>query len=653
MNESKHTKAFLISGLLFVILFAHLPVLYTLFYHSLTGAPSAEAGSMDGARLSPSRSGILDGSWEFYWNRLIVTEPKKDSQSDFLIQVPDYWSKYQIGGHWLPAGGFASYRLVLRGLEYPRPVTVFIPDFGGAYRAFIDGSLTAESGTVSREPGKLYTTPQAKLRPVTLSPGKDHEVVIEVASTRFSGLYMAPVLKDYERAVQQNSTRDAVRLMLFGTVLSSLILLIVLYGLTFRKNVGSPWIPVMGFFVLLRIMLTTEFYSFWQKTVFFNLSYEDSNGLMFFTTFVLKFLLIFLVQEQFGVTFSRKEKRFFFLYYTAIYLAYLFIPHGFYNRHLTVLLPLATFALESYSFCKVYFSRKPLKKYGLLIYGSVILAVSGLIVDCYYINGNIYPNMSLTLLILFSVHLIILSIVYALHTADLYNDFTVSSSRLALARSQIAMQQEYYETLSGQINEIRGIRHDLRHFTGVIRRLSEEGRLEELKCFLNEYAEETETDPLPVFCENIVANSMLGYYYLKAFKAEIEFSCSCAIPRQLSVSDSDLCVVLGNALENAVEACERLEKPNSRFLSAESRILNGQLLIKIENSYNGFLKLKSGGYTSTKDGEFHGLGLRNIQKVVESYGGFVKTEHDEKTFTLMAAFPIPCDVPEEKPVSVD
>lgn len=147
--------------------------------------------------------------------------------------------------------------------------------------------------------------------------------------------------------------------------------------------------------------------------------------------------------------------------------------------------------------------------------------------------------------------------------------------------------------------------------------------------------------PLPVFCENIVANSLLGYYYLKAVKAEIPFSCACGIPKRLQISDSDLCVVLGNALENAVEACEALKQPNTRFLSAESRLLNGQLLIKIENSYNGFLKPKDGGYFSTKTGEFHGIGLRNIQKVVESYGGFIKTEHDGKVFTLMAAFPQP------------
>jgi hypothetical protein len=641
MKETKHTRAYLIAGLIFAILCSHLPVLYTLFYHNLTGAPTATGGNINLTGISPARKIVLDGKWEFFWKRLIADEPQQEETKDFLIRVPDYWSKYKIGGDWLTAGGFASYRLVLQGLDYPHPVTIYIPDFGGAYRVFIDGMPAAESGIIAKNTSKIFTVPRAKLYPVTLPAGEVHEVVIEEASTRFSGLYMAPVLEDYDHAVQEESTRDNIRFILFGTVLFSFFVLLAIYKLTFRKGIRSIWLPAMIFFVLLRLMLTTEFYSFWQKTVFFNLSYEATNELMFFATFVLKFLLIFLVQEQFEIAFSRKEKGFFFFYYSAIYLMYLFIPHGVYNRHLTIALPVSTFALEFYSFFKVYFGRRQLKKYGLLIYWGVVLAISGLIIDCYYINGNIYSNMSLVLLIALSAFLMILSLVYALRTADVYNDLALSSSRLALARSQIAMQKEYYDTLSGQLNEIRGIKHDMRHFVGVAGRLAEEGRSAELKQFLSKYAEKTETDPLPVFCENVVANSILGYYSLKAKKSGIAIRFSICIPRRLSISDNDLCIVLGNALENAIEACGNLENPEERFLTAEARIINGQLLLKIENSYNGLLNLQDGIYLSTKSGDFHGIGLQNIFKVVEAYGGFVKTEHYEKVFTLMAAFPSP------------
>lgn len=639
MKESKHTKVYLILGLIFVILFAHLPVVYTLFYHNLTSAPAAVDGSIDLTTLSPTRTIVLDGRWKFYWNRLIASEPQRDNKSDFFIRVPDYWSRYKIDGSWLPAGGFGSYRLTVQGLDYSSPVAVYIPDFGGAYCIFIDGKLVAESGIVSKDTRKIFTVPQAKLYPVRLSAGEAHEVVIEVASTRFSGLYMAPVLKDYDRTIQEDSDITCIRFILFGTVLFSFFILMVIYKLSFRQGIYSAWLPAMIFFILLRIMLTTEFYSFWNRIVFFNFSYEATNELMFFVTFVLKFLLIFLVQEQFGVAFSQKEKWGFFLYYTAIYLMYLFIPHGIYNRYLTILLPVSTFALEFYSFFKVYFGWHHLKKYGILIYWGVVLAISGLIVDCYYINGNIYPNMSLALLSLLSAYLIIVSLVYALRTAEVYNDFAVSSSRLAMAKGQIAMQKEYYDALSGRINEVRGIKHDIRHFIGVIRRLSEDGRYDELKQFLSEYAEKTDTDPLPIFCENIVANSILGYYSLKAKESGIPFRCACSIERRLSVSDSDLCVVLGNALENAMEACGKLENSEAWFVSAEARTISGQLLLKIENSYNGYMKMKDDDYISTKSEKFHGLGIKNIKKVVEACGGFVKTEHSGKVFTLMVAFP--------------
>ncbi|WP_242833074.1 sensor histidine kinase [Desulfosporosinus acidiphilus] len=651
MKEAKHTKAHLIAGLIFVILFSHLPVIYTLFYHNLTGAPTASGGNINLTGRSPARKIVLDGKWEFYWNRLITGEPEQADKPNFLIRVPDYWSKYKINGKWLPASGFASYRLTLQGLDYPRPVTIYLPDFGSAYRVFIDGMPAAESGILSKDTRKIVTVPEAKLYPVTLSAGETHEVVIEAASTRFSGLYMAPVLEDYGRAIQEQSARDNIRFILFGTVLFSFFVLSVIYRLSFRKGIRSAWLPAMIVFVLLRLMLTTEFYSFWQKTVFFNLSYEATNGLMFFATFALKFLLIFLVQEQFGIAFSRKEKGFFFLYYTTIYLMYLFIPHGVYNRHLTIVLPVATFALEFYSFFKVYFGRQQLKKYGLLIYWGVVMAISGLIMDCYYINGNMYPNVSLALIVLLSAYLMILSLAYALRTADVYNDLALSSSRLALAKSQIAMQKEYYDTLSGQMNEIRAIRHDLRHFVGVIRGLAGEGRYTELERFVSEYAEKSETDPLPVFCENVVANSILGYYSLKAREVGIPFHCACSIPSRLAMSDSDLCVVLGNALENAIEACGNLDNPGARFLAAEARTVNSQLLLKIENAYNGSLNIQDRGYRSTKSGEFHGMGLQNIKKVVEACGGFVKTQHSGKVFTLMAAFPNPCAAEESRSVS--
>lgn len=639
MKEPKHIRMQLLAGFILAVLIPHLPVLYTLFYHELTGEPTSVNASIS---LSGDYSGkrtVLDGEWEFYWNRLLVTEPGQDAAPDFLIPVPGYWSLHQLNGSYLPAKGYASYRLTLKGLDAVRPVTVCLPDFGSAYRAFLDGELVSESGVVSKNTAEVFTTPKATLYPVTLSKGQEHEIVIETATTRFSGLYKAPVLEDYAQAVQEDSGRNATRFILFGTVLFSFLVLTVVYILSYRRGIRSAWLMALISCVLLRLMLVSEFYAFWQNRLFFNLSYEATNDLMFLISFALKFLMIFLFQEQFDLHFSRREKAGFFLYYTAIFLAHCFIPYGIYNRHLTVLLPASSFVLEIYSFCKVYLGNRKLQPYALLIYWGTIIAIGGLIVDCYYTNGNIYPNLSMVLLGSLSVYLTLLSVAYILRVVAAYKEFEVSSARLTLARNQIAMQTEYYDALSAQMNEVRSVRHDVRHFVGALKRLSDEGRYEELSRFLNEYAERSDTEPLPVFCENVVANSILGYYSLRFKEHGIVFHCACQIPKQLSISDSDLCVVLGNALENAMEACKKLEDQEARSVSTEARTVNGQLLIKIANAYNGTLNQRDGRYLTTKGGPYHGMGLRNIQKVVDTYGGYVKTEHSGTVFTLMAAFP--------------
>jgi len=635
MKRPGRTEILLILGVIFVLMFSHLPVIYTFFYHTITNSSKAQDGHVS---VSEADNIVLDGEWEFYWNRLLVTDQQEEAVPDFLINVPDYWSKYKLDKQYLPQDGFASYRLKLVGGHSLSPVTIYIPDFGSAYRVYIDGILTSESGTVSKNPYNVFTTTKAKLYPVVLTKNQEHDVIIEVATTRFSGLYMAPVMEDYEGVLRSEYNRNNLRFLLFGTALFSFFALVVGYILSFRTARRSVWVPAIGLLVLLRIMLTTEFYGFWQDIAFFGLSYETANYLMFLISFAFKYLLIFLIEELLGIGFSKREKLGLLLYYIVLYMLYLFIPHDFYNRYLTILLPVCAFLMEIYAFFKIYLNRGKMKKYGMLVYFGAVLSITGLILDCYYINGNVYLNLSLMLLLLFTGYLMILGLVASIQAADIYRDFAVSSAHLASAREQIAMQTEYYDELSQQINEVRAIRHDFRHFVSVLKRLSDEGRQEELRSFLSEYGEKADTEPLPVFCENVVANSILGFYSLRFKEHQTSFRCSCQIPKALSISDSDLCVVLGNALENALEGCKKLENPELRSVSVESRMLSGQMLLKITNTYGGTLKQTASRYLTTKEKPYHGIGLQNIQKVVNAYGGYVKIEHGERVFTLMAAF---------------
>lgn len=640
MLKNKKGKRILICGFILTLLLIYLPVVITHFYHNITGAPVAINGTMDVSSVNlDDGKAYLDGQWEFYWNHLIISEPEQSAKPNLMLDVPDEWSHYKISGKVLPAGGFGSYRLTLTGLTYENAITIFIPDFGGAYRIFIDGRLTSQSGIISKDTDHIFTTPKADLYPLTLTAASSHVIVIETATTRFSGLYMTPVLGDYHQIGKENNNRSAFRFILFGIALFSFITLLAMYTLSVRQKLQSFWMPVMILFILVRIMLTTEFYSFWQPLLFFNLSYELTNELMYFTTFVLKYMLIFLVEEQCGIAFNKKEKIGFVFYYSFLYLIYLLVPQDIYNHYLSVYIPTLTFVLDIYLFVKVYLGRDKLIKFGMVVFWGAVLIIVGLANDSYYINGKIYMNMSLTMMLLFLVFLIIMSGIYALRIGDLYDDFTVSSSRLKLANKQIDMQKEYYDTLSSQMSEIKEIKHDISHFIGVMSHLAEEGNFDKLRMFLSEYCEKVKMDQLPVFCENTIANSIIGYYFLRSKEYGIHFDSQCSVNRQTTMSDSDLCIVLGNALDNAVYACRQMDPSKMRFVSIEAETMNGLRLIKVNNSYEGQLEINDGRYISSKTGNSHGLGIRNIEKVVETYSGFVKIEHNDKVFTIMVAVP--------------
>jgi len=632
MKKMINQKKYLIVGLVLTVVLMNLPVILSCCYHHITGAPVSIGGRIDLSGVDKTDKKIyLDGQWEFYWNNFIISDPERNNASSFIIEVPGSWSNYSVDGEKLPAGGYGSYRLVLDGLEYDNTVTLYIPDYGGAYQVFIDGQLASKSGIIS--------SPRADLYPVRLSADNTHEVVIEVSTTRFSGLYMTPVLGDYDKIISNNTTKNIIRFILFGFALFSFFSLIFMYAAYVRRKLNSFWMPVMIFLILIRMMLTSEFYSFWQKILFFNLSYESTNELMYLTTFTLKYLLIYLVEEQCGINFKNWEKKGFLIYYIVLYLTYLFVPNEIYNHYPSVIIPMLTYILDIYLFVKIYRNRQRLEKFGMVIYWSLIIVILGLTIDSYYINGKIYMDMSVILLLFFTLFSSVITLVYSMRAGDLYDDFTQSSSRLEMANKQLKMQKEYYIALSGQMSEIREIKHDFRHFIGVMLRLAEEDKIYELKKFLYEYVKKTEMKPLPVFCENVVANSIIGYYYLRANESGIPFEVQCSINRQAAMSDSDLCIVLGNAIDNAIEACRKMDNSEMSFISVQGESVKGQWLLKVKNAHNSIPVIRNGNFISSKEGKFHGLGIRNIEKVVESYGGFLKIEYDDKVFSLMAALP--------------
>lgn len=638
--DRKRIGFVLILGLVLYLGLTHLPIVYSQFYHLLTDTNEGVNGHYEVREEIIEDGIILDGEWEFYWKHFIVTDESATQQSDMQLSIPGYWSDAILNGKYLPENGFASYRMTIENLEVLEPITLYIPDFGGAYRAYIDGALAAESGTISKLSNDVIATPRSKIYPVTLENNKNHELVIEVANKKFAGLYMAPVLRDYKKANQIFELEKILQFIFFGIIIFAFFIIVLVYSIFLKKGYKSLWLLGLILALLMRLILTTSFYSYWQNSIFFGLSYETINPLMFLVTFVYKFLLIYLFQEQFNMSFSKEEKGVFLLYYTLLYLVYTLIPDGLYNQYFTIIIPLATFAIETYLMIKLYKMRHKIKKYGIITYFAVLLAFAGIVINSYYINGNIYMNMSVAQLVLMAFAIMMIITVQILQLSWQYHELTLASAQFELAGRHIEMQKEYFEGLTEQINKIRSIKHDLHHFIVLMNMLLKEGRLDEMKKVMDEYVEHMEIDAIPVFCEHIVANSIIGYHYLKAKQLGIEFSSRSIIPKDIGIRDNELCIILGNALENAVEAAAYVDEPMLRKVNVEAEVISRQLILKIENGYKVEPICQDGRYHSIKAEDGHGIGLQNIYKAVDSCGGIHKIEYADNRFIHKVALPV-------------
>ena len=132
-------------------------------------------------------------------------------------------------------------------------------------------------------------------------------------------------------------------------------------------------------------------------------------------------------------------------------------------------------------------------------------------------------------------------------------------------------------------------------------------------------------------CENYAVNAVAAHYYAMAQQAEIDISVRLALPQKLeNAVESDLCVVVGNLMENAIEACGRMTE-GRRFIRVGSGLEHGVLTLTADNSFSGKLRKRDHAFLSSKrPGE--GMGISSVTAVARKYGGNARFEERDEVF---------------------
>ena len=202
--------------------------------------------------------------------------------------------------------------------------------------------------------------------------------------------------------------------------------------------------------------------------------------------------------------------------------------------------------------------------------------------------------------------------------------------RLQQENQLLSMQQQRYESLKAAIEEARQARHDLRHQLCQLAALAEEGNLEKIKAYLSSAVSRIPSLELH-FCENRAADGVVGYYCALAKREQIPFSVQLDLPECLPVDEIDLCLVLSNLLENALEASLRTAPARRRIELTAYLHGNSLALIQVENTYDGVIREKDGVFLSSKR-KGDGVGLQSVRHIAEKSGGVSTVTYQDGLF---------------------
>jgi sensor histidine kinase regulating citrate/malate metabolism len=212
-----------------------------------------------------------------------------------------------------------------------------------------------------------------------------------------------------------------------------------------------------------------------------------------------------------------------------------------------------------------------------------------------------------------------------------------------IRRFQNDLVNRHYDEIKGMYSRMSRWRHDYHNHLQVIKADLEMERYEDAVKYLDGLESDLRAIGSSIVrTGNVVADAIINSKLTLIRERGIRVETSARVPENISVSGVDLSILIGNLLDNAMEACAAVPI-KSRFINFNIDIIKKQLYISVENSAPGRVTPENGRYVSTKTrtgGEVHGFGLQSIDMVTARYNGTVSRESDETVFTTRILIPL-------------
>lgn len=207
-----------------------------------------------------------------------------------------------------------------------------------------------------------------------------------------------------------------------------------------------------------------------------------------------------------------------------------------------------------------------------------------------------------------------------------------------LAAYQRELIETHYAEVENMYTRMRSWRHDYRNHIQTMKAYAAAGEYEKLRSYLDELETDLSSVDTVIKTGNAMADAILNSKISLARSRGIPVTADAHIPLKLTTSDVDLCVILGNLFDNAIEASLRLPE-DKRLIRVYMDMKNTQLYISFTNFTAEGKREKIGGRFRTTKGEGHGFGLVRIDDIVARYDGYISRNSEEGAFTTEILLP--------------
>lgn len=577
--------------------------------------PGAAYGNMDlrGDVLETRGLVWLVDGWAFYGGETLTPG---DFQNG--APVPDrYVFAGQLGGFESVDGaphGSASYRLTLALPEEARTYALYLPEVFSACRLYVDGVELLALGRTGPEGYRAETAEKV----VYFQGAGQAELLLAVSdySNTYSGLVYPPAF-GLPDAVDGMA---ALRLNLRTGLLTLTALVGVIALLLFaadRKN------PLPGLYALVCLSFLGYTCHPVVKTLFPGLP-----GLHFVEnlSFCAMILLVFLLQRKlfdldhpvnlFGICFGA-------LVCLACVIYHLLLPGAglglilAYSRLMGLYKWLAAVLLTAGACLSLRQGDEAAPRARVLLCGMAIFDAALVMDRLLPLYEPIYSGWFLEL-----GSLCLVLLIGGVLLGEIYSRTVTSlalEENVRLTRQNVAMQKEQHRAMMEALSRERAFRHDLRQHLSVLREFVGAEDTDALRRYFDQLEGELPPRYEGVFCENTAVDAVIRHYAARAKSAGVALTAAVQAAEELPFGDVDLCVMFGNLLENAVEACGR-QSSGERYIRLWAGPSLGTYSITVENSFEGNPRREGSGFLSSK-GPRMGVGVSSVRATAKKYGG--------------------------------